>query len=83
MCLQERNEEGGAELPGGAVWWVGSSDPPPPQLLVLHVSEDSPPNYLYLLVPQSPCPLQSWILRQHRKKRKKFDLLYLLWLQHT
>lgn len=56
---------------------------PPPQLLVLHVSEDSPPNYLYLLVPQSPCPLQSWILRQHRKKRKKFDLLYLLWLQHT
>lgn len=82
MCLQERNEEGGAELPGGAVWWVGSSDPPP-QLLVLHVSEDSPPNYLYLLVPQSPCPLQSWILRQHRKKRKKFDLLYLLWLQHT
>lgn len=40
MCLQERNEEGGAELPGGAVWWVGSSDPPP-QLLVLHVSEDT------------------------------------------
>lgn len=81
MCLQERNEEGGAELPGGAVWWVGSSDPPPSSWSSMSLK--TPPNYLYLLVPQSPCPLQSWILRQHRKKRKKFDLLYLLWLQHT
>lgn len=55
----------------------------PPPSSWSSMSLKTPPNYLYLLVPQSPCPLQSWILRQHRKKRKKFDLLYLLWLQHT